>query len=880
MQRLVYSPRAFVFIKASNGQVYDLSRYVVSGSVNRRLNAASTAQVVLRNPKMLFTAKEGRHAAFKPMDPITIWLQRLRHRPTRVFTGFLDRTPYLQLYPGTITLTASCTLKKLLYTYFDPALPYTRDFLAKYGWAPDQSGSGIYNPSAITGKAGSDGGMGQLLYATLKEIGGWHERNIKIERLPSDLITRMASLFATFRADLDDAQAELEHLIHTFVGSGDYGNSGGDNSASIALRGSQNAERAFNYFRDRGFTAIQAAGICGVMQFESHFDPNITNAQTGDAYGIAQWTSTGNRKQRLLAWPKHDTLGGQLDFIWHELRGDHSYVMPHIKAANTINEAVLAWLMYFEGIQGSNLTSQGFLPQRESFARGFLKLYGDNPLEPKNLPGGLPGEQNSGTERAKRRDGRQDKSSGGSDEKIYAPIAGNVVYGRGWHESSKGVTGLTNTSGSVHWHSGVDAAVPQGTPCVAPCDGVITMASAVWSDGGMVHFKFTKNVGQIKAGTIIGWGHVQDIRVHVGERVHGGQVVASSGNPGGGPHVHFILRTDGSDGTGDGSADPTPILQALQKGDTVPVDSVNSNSSSGGGGSTGSEISQVMNRVNATFLAGSLNWSTMEDTLEAVALTGNKSLMNDKPMMPFIQQMTDASLRQFQSMPNGDFFAFYPDYFGETFHRPPYWYINDIEILEGGVDLDDSALVTHEYVIGDTTYSGDSFTNKLMSAGVVSIINAFVSDLLQTKDNKDDKKKDKSPKELFHAFDRILKQDEAIEFLQRYGARPNVEEYPMVRHPFFELFLAYQHFMQAWSRQFLTPFQFTFMPELYPGGKVGLPDHGLQMFIEEVTHNWDYAGGFVTEGQLSSPAVMLTKDGKAATKNLPPNMPTAMLERF
>jgi hypothetical protein len=66
---------------------------------------------------------------FSPMDPITIYLQRVRGRPVRVFTGFLDRTPYLQLYPGVIQLKASCTLKRLLYTYFDPALPYTQTFL-------------------------------------------------------------------------------------------------------------------------------------------------------------------------------------------------------------------------------------------------------------------------------------------------------------------------------------------------------------------------------------------------------------------------------------------------------------------------------------------------------------------------------------------------------------------------------------------------------------------------------------------------------------------------------------------------------------------------------------------------------------------------------
>ena len=174
---------------------------------------------------------------------------------------------------------------------------------------------------------------------------------------------------------------------------------------------------------------------------------------------------------------------------------------------------------------------------------------------------------------------RADKSDGGSGTgqdsggstvsldgtNVYRPIDGNVVYGRGWHESSKGVTGMTGTSGHIHWHSGVDAAVPTGTKCVAPVDGEITMATAQWSDGGMVHFKFTDDVGDIKKGTIIGWGHCTDIKVHVGQKVKAGALLALSGNPGGGPHVHFIVRD--SEGSGDGSRDPVPTLKALQDGD-------------------------------------------------------------------------------------------------------------------------------------------------------------------------------------------------------------------------------------------------------------------------------------------------------------------------
>jgi hypothetical protein len=92
------------------------------------------------------------------------------------------------------------------------------------------------------------------------------------------------------------------------------------------------------------------------------------------------------------------------------------------------------------------------------------------------------------------------------------------------------------------------------------------------------------------------------------------------------------------------------------------------------------------------------------------------------------------------------------------------------------------------------------------------------------------------------------------------------------------MFLAYQGFLLAWSNQFQTPFEFTFMPELFPGGKVSFSDHGLQMYVQSVTHQWDFSegGGFTTSAQLTAPARM---NGAAGDHpELPPDMVQAMVE--
>lgn len=843
--RLVYSPKAFVYVKDGNNQIHDLSAYTTAGRIGRKINQISTAEVTLKNPDMIFTDRK-RGATFTPMDPITIYLQRLRNRPVRVFTGFLDQTPWLQLYPGTVTLRASCTLKKLMYTFFDPALPYVNGFLQQYGWLNKNDGTAInpdvasqvYDPTSNNPKIPSaDGSIGNLLFATLSQIGNWDPNTIFIQNLPSGLPDRMAALAREFDEDNKKAKQQFEALMHTIIGSGSYGEGGGAGTA-IDLGDSRVPETVYLAGKQMNVSEkfLLAAMMTGLVECPT--ESTFGNCGGGDQ------DSQGWRQERtsLYADPRNVPASARRFFAECK-QFDRGQSAGELAA----------------DVQRPRADLRGRYEEERSRAEALLKK-----LEDQYATKGLSKKEkatNDLTNTVTKKAGDLADTLGGVDNtKIFAPIGKNGSIGRGWHEDTKGHIGLTNTSGSTHWHSGVDYGVPAGTPCVAPTSGVITMAQASWSDGGMVHFKFTKDTGQIKKGTVIGWGHVQNIRVKVGDKVEAGKVVASSGSPAGGPHVHFIYRPDGSDGGGDGSADPTPLLTALQKGETTPTPG----GDAGGGDSGGSSVDQMMSIAQATAFAAQLDWPSLEETVEAVGLQGQKSLMNDKPLMPFIQQLTEAGLRQFQSMPNGSFYAFYPDYFGE-FGRKPYWMISDVEILDGGIDLNDESLATHVYVVGDTIPNGSiDMNDRLFSGGVVSIFNAFMAgDTLIDRPAGAQSKKTASER-----FTQLIDKSDAIKFLQRYGARPQLFEEPMIRSPYFEAFLAYQKFMLLWSRQFLTTFTFTFMPELFPGGKVGFDEHGLECYIDEVEHTWDYDSGFFTQANLSAPSVL----SNATDGDLPPNM--------
>lgn len=275
---------------------------------------------------------------------------------------------------------------------------------------------------------------------------------------------------------------------------------------------------------------------------------------------------------------------------------------------------------------------------------------------------------------------------------------------------------------------------------------------------------------------------------------------------------------------------------------------------------TGSvSIQEVEAAAKAAAFSTYLEVPGLFESMESQALKGQRSLMNDKPLLGFIEQLCQASLRRFQSMPNGNFYAFYPDYFGGMNHHTPYWEIHDIEILDGKINLNDEALATHVYIVGDSVgnYDGINEADLISSSGVCTLFHAMSANFITG--FKDETSKNASKKE--RQASAAENKQHTLNFLKRYGARPFFEEAPMVRSGFYEMFLAFQRFCLLWSKQFLTEFELTYMPELFPGGLVALPDHGLQLFVEEVSHDFDYENGFTTTASFSAPTAL--KNGPA-----------------
>lgn len=352
--------------------------------------------------------------------------------------------------------------------------------------------------------------------------------------------------------------------------------------------------------------------------------------------------------------------------------------------------------------------------------------------------------------------------------------------------------------------------------------------------------------GQDPSGRITFWNN--DIDGTAGNSVHMFVTIdgrdwgtGQKGNPGWNEHTKAGFRPFHINQLDDIANVPTDMKELLQGGLNIENPE---------GVTSGVDLQTVEAAAKAAAFSTYLELPGVLESAESMALKGERSLMNDEPLMGLIEQLCQGSLRRFQSMPNGNFYAFYPDYFGGMNHRTPYWEIYDIEILGGEIELSDDALATHVYTVGDNMglYDGINELDKSSSAGVVTLFQAMACNFITGlgKDPKFDPNKHEA----------LDDKERVIAFLKKYGTRPYYEESPMVRSGFYEMFLAFQRFCLLWSQQFLTKFEFTYMPELFPGGLISLPDHGLQLFVEEVSHDFDYEDGFTTTAMLTAPVAL------------------------
>lgn len=146
----------------------------------------------------------------------------------------------------------------------------------------------------------------------------------------------------------------------------------------MALKGSTNEEKIWNYLTDKGLPATGVAGLMGNLKAESALRPdNLQNSyekrlgytdetytkavddgsysnfvHDAAGYGLAQWTYH-TRKAGLLAHAKAvgrsvGDLECQLDFLWQELSKGYTGVLRALQTASSVKAASDVVLTQFE----------------------------------------------------------------------------------------------------------------------------------------------------------------------------------------------------------------------------------------------------------------------------------------------------------------------------------------------------------------------------------------------------------------------------------------------------------------------------------------------------------------------------------------------------
>ncbi|MER5297762.1 peptidoglycan DD-metalloendopeptidase family protein, partial [Streptomyces pharetrae] len=133
---------------------------------------------------------------------------------------------------------------------------------------------------------------------------------------------------------------------------------------------------------------------------------------------------------------------------------------------------------------------------------------------------------------------------------------------------------------STTGHDGIDIANSIGTPIYAAGAGTVIAAGPATGYGLWIRIKHDD-------GTVTEYGHMDTIGVSTGQRVNGGQQIATMGNRGQstGPHLHFEVQASTAGGRG---INPVPYM--AERGVSLPC--------TPGGGNSGTNFTTWGTSVN------------------------------------------------------------------------------------------------------------------------------------------------------------------------------------------------------------------------------------------------------------------------------------------
>lgn len=815
MGTLVYSPDIRVRIQTAAG-IVDVSKDLTAGSLTLNANSPHQANLTISNFKRKYDG------VFTPNDKVVIHLKRIRW--VQVFSGYLDQVPYESVWTRSIKLRATCTLKRVLQRLYDAGAQPTVDII-------NQTAAG----QAAPGTDGDDKII-QRAKDLLIEIAEWDEDKIHIAKLPSNWLDSITELYEKVAPHLEvpaDVMAKL-------MGGGSIGGAGAANLGPG------------DYSSPDGTPTIMGPNTHTISELVAFMTRNASERQRY-ALGISReqlvgyylqlGAAEGVRGDMALCQAIHETGG----FSSNGAKRDNNYAgIGHYTGASrghgfpTPQVGVLAQIQFLKKCALGNdaplnsksvVANQGLKFNPKTFAQLGPAGYATD----RNYPAALTRMWQSLTSFS----GKQAATTAGGGSGLVSKIGqflnqSGGTMGPPANPATQRVFPVPGYSignrdfgmkphpilGGARMHSGVDISAPQGTVMVAAASGTLVQR---YSSGYGNMVEITTATGEVlRYAHIMNGGYIAPPGP-----VTAGQPIAKVGSTGQstGPHLHFEVRIGGK------AVDPRPWLAGAAT-EIPPGGFPDSNMP--GMGSEG-------------LFSASLPFAELQDL--SSMLTGHRALMNDKSLFPAIRDLLGAGMRSFCSAPNGDFIAWFPDYF-DSYGQLGTLTLESVELIDFTMDWSDTGFVTHQFVTGSSLGYGnlvheEALRKMVTTMGVASIelpglIEAIVGE--------------------------VEGWDDADTLLRRHGARVDVHNAPVVTSPEAEFFLAIYLFMQAWANQFHASTPISFMPEAWPGMLLKIPEVDLQVYIRQVNHTFSMTDGvgFSTSVDVVAPSSLTGK-----IKNVP-----------
>lgn len=805
---LHYNPQIQVLIDTSAEGIIDVSEDIISFEMNRVVNGVSTFSVTLNNKNRKYSLNKGslntnpinpnHKALIKTLDRIVVNMTRTVS--IQVFSGYVTQAPLITILPNAVEIVASCTIKRLQNTFWDSSIPELRKILPG-------SFTSIDNEYSYT-----DGGAAQGVFNLLTKVANWDPTKIHIQTLPENFVNVVKEQYVSGTAGLDDS------LAKKFIAAVDAtGANTSDPSSSDPSTGSGAGGKISNY--DWAQMVLEKAGL-----------PVTTN----NKHLIVRWMAMeGHSRDKW--W-----IGGQ-DLNWdvnNPLNYSPGTDFPDlIVAAQTVANA-LAGINGFVGYYSNDIypaLQTGETSANDFFAalqrsqwdgggyQGFNSLPNDDiPVYTAPASSGKKPGSNSGTGPTKKQKKIIDKAIRAALDKIGTPYSwgGNGENGTGFDCSglvkyaySKAGISLNTPShtqamtGPVIYSDGSGGISATGNEKTLPQTGDLVF----YGDGGQDHVVICTDPPIDRNGT------------------QGTQVSA--------PHTGAFVSQSGF----DTSARWTVITRPCQlsvNGDSLNYTSDGTSAQNSSNSSNSSNSNGLDSKFNTIFTLPQYN------PVAQMTYGTPRGFVLDEPVLNSVNQLNSAALRHFQSLGNGDFVSWFPDYFG-IYSTPTMLDIYEIEITDLTINHNDDYLTTHVAVVGDPMgfgQQGVQVTDWLATQGIISVQNINIMNLL------------------FGGTKNFPVNFDSQAFLHKYGMRPYVSQQPLIRDHTLEFTSALMIFMQMWAQQYSTQVGFTFMPELYPGIRIRFPEiivEGgmLELYVQSVNHSGSMANGFTTRATVTAPSV-------------------------